>query len=101
MIETEPLEERAMPKTITYQGAAVLAGALAHLLREEGVEFDPPREQRTGVAEVAVLVIDVRAGNAVSDQPLDAMIGAAVAKFEKRFGDDAASIEITDGDSQG
>ena len=90
-----------MPKTITYRGAAVLAGALAHLLREEGVEFDQPREQRTGVAEVAVTVIDVRAGETVSDEALGAMIGAAVAKFEKRFGDDAASIEITNGDGQG
>ena len=90
-----------MPKTITYQGASVLAGALAHLLREEGVEFDQPREQRTGVAEVAVLVIDVRAGDAVSDEALDAMIVAAVAKFEKRFGDDAASIEITNGEGEG
>jgi hypothetical protein len=89
-----------MPQTITYQGPSVLAGAFAHLLREEGVAFDQPREQRTGVAEVAVLVIDVTAGESASDGALDAMIGAAVAKFEKRFGDDAAAIEITNGDSQ-
>ena len=27
-----------MPETITYRGPRVLVGALAHLLREEGVE---------------------------------------------------------------
>jgi hypothetical protein len=90
-----------MPQTITYRGPAVLAGALAHLLREEGVEFDKPRENRTGVAEVAVVVIDVKGPDAVSDEAVGAKIDAAVARFEKRFGDDAASIEIADADGPG
>lgn len=89
-----------MPQTITYRGPRVLVGALAHLLREEGVEFDQPREERREVAEVAAVVIAVRAGDNVLDRTLDAMIEAAVARFKKRFGDDAASLEITDDEDQ-
>jgi hypothetical protein len=73
-------------------------GALAHLLREEGVEFHQPREDRTAVAEVAVVVLTVRAGDKVLDRTLDAMIDAAVARFKKRFGDDAASVDIAGSD---
>ncbi len=83
-------------KTITYRGPRVLVGALAHLLREEGVEFDQPRENRTEVVEVAVVVLMVRAADGVLDRTLDAMIDAAVARFKKRFGDDVASVEIAD-----
>jgi len=83
-----------MPRTITYRGPRVLVGALAHLLREEGVEFDQPREDRTELAEVAVVAMAVRAGANVDDGDLDAMIEAAVARFKKRFGDDVASVEI-------
>ena len=89
-----------MPQTITYRGPRVLVGALAHLLREEGVEFDQPRENRSEVAEVAVVVVVVRAGDKVPDQTLDALIDAAVTKFKNRFGDDAASIEIADDEDQ-
>jgi hypothetical protein len=89
-----------MPQTITYRGPMVLAGAFAHLLREEGVEFDRPREDRTGVVDVVVVVLVVRAGDKVIDRTLDAMIDAAVAKFKKRFGDDVASIEIENGEGQ-
>ena len=89
-----------MPQTITYRGPMVLAGAFAHLLREEGVEFDRPREDRTEVAEAVVVVLAVRAGDKVLDRTLDAMIDAAVAKFKKRFGDDVASIEIADSQGQ-
>ena len=32
-----------MLQTITYRGPPVLVGALAHLLREEGLEFDQPQ----------------------------------------------------------
>ena len=85
-----------MPQTITYRGPRVLVGALAHLLREEGVKFDQPRENRTEVVEVAVVTLVVRAGDGVLDRTLDAMIDAAVAKFTKRFGDDVASVEIAD-----
>ncbi len=89
-----------MPQTITYRGPMVLAGAFAHLLREEGVEFDRPREDRTGVAEAVVVVLAVRAGDKVLDGTLDAMIDAAVAKFEKRFGHDVALIDITNSEGQ-
>ncbi len=89
-----------MPQTITYRGPRVLVGALAHLLREEGVEFDQPRENRTEVAQVAVVVVEVRVGDEVPDRALDAMIGAAVAKFKGRFGDDIASIEIAHSEDQ-
>ena len=90
-----------MPQTITYRGPRVLVGALAHLLREEGVEFDQPREDRTEVLAVAVVVMAVRAGDKMLDRTLDAMIEAAVAKFKKRFGDDAASVEVAEDDDQG
>jgi hypothetical protein len=85
-----------MPQTITYRGPRVLVGALAHLLREEGVEFAQPREDRTEVAEVAVVVLEVRAGDGVPGRTLDASIDAAVGRFTKRFGDDIASIEVPD-----
>ena len=86
-----------MPQTITYRGPRVLVGALAHLLREEGVEFHQPREDRTEAVEVAVVVLAVRAGDEAPDESLDAMIDAAVARFKKRFGDEAASVEIAEG----
>lgn len=89
-----------MPRTITYRGPRVLVGALAHLLREQGVEFDQPREDRTELVEVAEVVLAVRAGDTVPDRTLDAMIEAAVARFKKRFGDDVASVEMTDGEDQ-
>jgi hypothetical protein len=73
-----------MPQTITYRGPRVLLGALAHLLREEDLEFKQPREDRTEVVEVAVVVLEVRAGDKVLDRTLDAMIDAAVARFKKR-----------------
>ncbi len=85
-----------MPQTITYRGPRVLVGALAHLLREEGVEFDQPREERSEVTEVAVVVMEVRAGDNPLDRTLGAMVDAAVARFKKRFGDEAASVEIVD-----
>jgi hypothetical protein len=83
-----------MPQTITYRGPRVLLGALAHLLREEGVDFDQPRENRTEVVQVATVVLAVTAGDRLLDRTLDAMIEAAVERFTKRFGDDVASIEI-------
>jgi hypothetical protein len=89
-----------MPQTITYRGPRVLVGALAHLLREEGVEFKQPREDRTEVAEVAVVVLAVSAGASEGDRTLDARIEAAVARFEKRFGDGAASVEISPDEDQ-
>jgi hypothetical protein len=89
-----------MPHTITYRGPTVLVGALAHLLRKEGLEFDQPRDDRRVVAEMAVVVLEVRAGDKVPDRALDAMIDTAVGRFKKRFGDDFASIEIADSEGQ-
>jgi hypothetical protein len=89
-----------MQQTITYRGPVVLVGALAHLLREEGVEFDKPREDRTVVTEVVVVVLAVRAGDKGLNRTLDEMIDAAVTKFTKRFGEEIASIEIVDGEGQ-
>lgn len=88
-----------MPQTITYRGPPVLVGALAHLLREEGLEFDQPREDRTTVVGVAVVVLVVRAGDKGTDRALDTMIDTAIGRFKKRFGDDSASVEV--GDSEG
>jgi hypothetical protein len=85
-----------MPQTITYRGPQVLIGALAHLLREEGLEFERPRDDRTAVAEVVEVVLTVTAGETALDRPLDAMIDVAVARFTKRFGDDSTSVEVGD-----
>lgn len=89
-----------MQQTITYRGPRVLVGALAHLLREEGVEFDQPRENRTELAPVATVVLVVGAGDGVGDRTLDAMVEAAVARFTKRFGDDVASIQVARDEDQ-
>ena len=85
-----------MPQTIDYRGPPVLVGALAHLLREEGVEFKQPPEDRTSVAGVVEVLLTVTAGDNMPDRALDAMIDAAVARFTKRFGEDAASIDVGD-----
>jgi len=87
-----------MPQTITYRGPPVLVGALAHLLREEGVEFKQPRDDRTEVAEAVVVVLTVTAGDNAPDRTLDAKIDAALAKFKKRFGEDATSVDVADSD---
>ena len=89
-----------MPQTITYRGPPVLVGALAHLLREEGLEFDQPLEDRRVVVAVAVVVLEVSAGDKVPDRALDVMIDTAVGRFKKRFGDDFASVEIADSEGQ-
>ena len=89
-----------MPQTITYRGPTVLVGALAHLLREEGLEFHQPPEDRRVVAEMAVVVLEVTARGEVPDPALDAMIDTAVGRFKKRFGDDFASIEVADSEGQ-
>jgi hypothetical protein len=39
-------------QALGYRGPTILVGALAHLLREEGVDFERPRDDRTSVAEV-------------------------------------------------
>ena len=87
-----------MPQTIDYRGPPVLVGALAHLLREEGVEFKQPREDRTSVAGVVEVRLTVTAGDNMPDRTLDAMIDDAVARFTKRFGEDATCIDVGDSD---
>ncbi len=88
-----------MPERITYRGPRVLVGALAHLLREEGVEFDQPPGDRTEVVEVAVVVLAVRAGNKVLNRSLDAMIeaGARGSRSDRRR---YRVVEITDDEDQ-
>ena len=85
-----------MQQTITYRGPRVLVGALAHLLRQEGLAFPQPPEDRTELDPVAVVVLAVRAGDSAHDPALATMVDAAVAKFTKRFGDETALIEIAD-----
>ena len=81
-----------MSQTIIYRGPPVLVGALAHLLREEGVEFERPADDRRVVAETVEVVLVVSAGGPVPDGSVD----TAVAKFKKRFGDLSASVEVED-----
>jgi hypothetical protein len=82
--------------TINYRGPTTLVGALAHLLREEGVDFQRPREDRTSVAEVVEVTLTVRPGDTVTDRTLDDMIDTAVATFRRRFGESPASIFLGD-----
>jgi hypothetical protein len=85
-------------RTITYRGPTVLMGALAHLLREEGVEFERPRDDRKSVAEAVDVILIARAGGTLSDRSLDDMIDVAVTRFRKRFGDDTTSVTVEDGE---
>jgi hypothetical protein len=85
-----------MSQTITYRGPPVLVGALAHLLREEGVEFERPADDRRVVAETVEVVLVVRAVGPVLEGTVDGSVDTAVAKFKKRFGDLSASVEVED-----
>jgi hypothetical protein len=82
-------------QTVTYRGPTVLLGALAHLLREEGVDFQRPSDDRTRFEAVEVTLI-VTAGETVLDRPLDEMVATAVAAFRRRFGESPASITVGD-----
>ena len=93
--------EVPMPHVITYRGPPVLVGALAHLLREEGVEFKQPREDRTELAGAVVVVLTVTAGDNAPDRTLSANVDAAISRFKKRFGEDSASVEVTNSDVHG
>ncbi|HET7070542.1 MAG TPA: hypothetical protein VFI40_06945 [Nocardioides sp.] len=85
-------------QTVTYRGPTVLVGALSHLLREEGVEFKRPSDDRTSLAEVVEVRLTVRPGTTVLDRTLDDMIDTAVARFRRRFGDSPASVTVEDSD---
>jgi hypothetical protein len=86
-------------QTIDYRGPPILVGALAHLLREEGLDFERPRDDRTSVAEVVEVTLTVTSGATVLDQTLDVMVDIAVARFRRRFGDSPASVSV--GDNRG
>jgi hypothetical protein len=86
-------------QTIDYRGPPILVGALAHLLREEGLDFERPRDDSTNVAEVVEVTLTVTSGATVLDQTLDVMVDTAVARFRRRFGDSPASVSV--GDNRG
>jgi hypothetical protein len=83
-------------QTIDYRGPPILVGALAHLLREEGLDFERPRDDRTNVAEVVEVTLSVTSGDTVLDRTLDVMVDTAVARFRRRFGDSPASVSVRD-----
>jgi len=83
-------------QTIDYRGPPILVGALAHLFREEGLDFERPRDDRTSVAEVVEMTLTVTSGATVPDQTLDVTVETAVARFRRRFGDSPASIAVGD-----
>lgn len=85
-----------LSQTIRYRGPPVLVGALAHLLREEGIDFTRPRDDRTSFAEVVEVTLIVRRGDTVLHRTLDDMIDSAVAAFRRRFGDTPGSITVGD-----
>jgi hypothetical protein len=83
-------------QTIDYRGPPILVGALAHLLREEGLDFERPRDDRASLAEAVEVTLTVRPGDTVLDRTLDVMVDTAVARFRRRFGDSPASIAVGD-----
>jgi hypothetical protein len=83
-------------RTITYRGPTVLLGAFAHLLREAGLEFERPSDDRRVTDAAVEAVLLVGAADPAAAGTLDAMIEAAVTKFTKRFGDDSATIRVGD-----
>lgn len=88
-----------LSQIISYRGPTVLLGALGYLLREEGLDFTRPRDDRTSVAEVVEVTLTVRRGGTVLHRTLDDMIDTAVATFRRRFGDSPASITVGDIDA--
>jgi hypothetical protein len=85
-------------QTIKYRGPPILVGALAHLLREEGVDVKSPRDDRTSVAAVVEVTLSVRRGDTVGAGTLDDMVDTAVTRFRRRFGPDYASITFGESD---
>jgi hypothetical protein len=83
-------------QTIGYRGPTILLAALAHMLREGGLDFTPPRDDRTCVAEVVEATLTVRPGATALHRTLDDMIDPVVATFRRRFGDSPASITVGD-----
>lgn len=81
-------------QTVTYRGPTVLMGALAHLLRDEGLEFERPSDNRRGTEASVEVVLSVRPAEGSSGHTLDEMVDAAVTRFRSRFGDDNTSVEV-------
>jgi hypothetical protein len=92
---TRPPDSSAV-RTITYRGPTVLLGAFAHLLREAGLEFERPSDDRRVTDAAVEAVLSVDAADPAVAGTLDAMIEAAVTKFTTRFGDDSATIRVGD-----
>lgn len=65
---------------LTYQGPPALVGALAQMLREEGLQVDyrPPMERKD--LSIAQTVVDL----AVQGAPV--LVAAVVGRFSARFG---------------
>ncbi len=88
-----------LSRTVTYRGPTTLVGALAHLLRAEGVDFERPSDDRTSVAEVVVVTLTVRPGDMVPHGTLDDAIDTALAGFRRRFGESPASVTVGEDDA--
>ena len=88
--------QTTVSQTISYRGPTVLVGALAHLLSEEGIDFQRPRDDRASVAEAVQVTLTVSRGDAVHDRTLDDMVDTAVSTFRRRFGESPASITVGD-----
>ncbi|HEX4470859.1 MAG TPA: hypothetical protein VH085_02745 [Nocardioides sp.] len=93
--------EAATVQTVTYRGPTVLMGAFAHLLREEGLEFERPSDDRRGTEAAVEVVMSVSAVDPTTDRTLDERIDAAVTSFRRRFGDDSSSVEVGPRDDAG
>jgi hypothetical protein len=88
-------------RTVTYRGPTVLLGAFAHLLREEGLEFERPSDNRRGTEAAVEVVMSVGVADASADRTLDERIDAAATNFRRRFGDDSSSVEVGSSDDAG
>ncbi|HVV29503.1 MAG TPA: hypothetical protein VHC41_01355 [Mycobacteriales bacterium] len=74
-------------RTLTYRGPAAFVGALAQVLREDGLEvtYQPPEEYRSAgeVEQQAVVALVVMYGK----DGIDALLRASVEKYRQRFKD--------------
>lgn len=92
-------QDAPISQTITYRGPTVLLGAFAHLLRDTGLEFDRPSDDRRVAGAVVEAVLSVSSADPGAGLTVVAMVATAVTKFTTRFGDDSASIRVGVDDS--
>jgi hypothetical protein len=80
---------------IRYEGGAAIVGALAQMLREEGVEvtYEPPDEWRSPTIPTVVAAVVV---NMIANGAYDA-IKAGIRRFRGLF--PRSSVEIEDDDA--